>query len=246
MSGHSKWSQIKRKKGLKDKQKGNIFSKMSRLLTLAVIQGGGITDPQNNVRLRFAIDKAKSFNMPKDNIERAIEKGAGDNAQSLTETDYEAFSHEGIAILIVAATDNPNRTTSEVRNVLERFGAKLGHQGSVLYLFKKMAWLRVDKNEITEDGLYKFAEKIAAFDIDQDEEAYYVYYPFENLTISRNILPGLSSLPEIIFRPQTSIPLDQPKLERLLNLVDELESMDDVQGVFHNGTVLKEEINVIQ
>lgn len=238
MSGHSKWANIKRKKGLKDREKGNVFSKMSRLITLAVIQGGGITDPQNNFRLRLAIDKAKSFNMPKENIDRAIEHGVDDNAQNLTETIYEAFTHDGVALLIVATTDNPNRTTSEVRNVLEKFGAKLGHQGSVLYLFKKMAYITVNKKEATEDDVYAFADKVEAFDMDQDEEDYFIFYSYDNLGLSRSILPTPSATPELIFRPQAGIPIPKERFDRLLSLIDELEDMDDVQNVYHNATAM--------
>lgn len=137
MSGHSKWSKIKREKQAKDKQKGNIFSKLSRLITLAVIEGGGITDPENNIKLRLAIEKAKNLNLPKENIERAIEKGTGPESQELKEVVYEAFGPEGVSLIILATTDNMNRTLSEIRNVLELHGGKLGTQGSVLHLFKK-------------------------------------------------------------------------------------------------------------
>ncbi len=137
MSGHSKWSKIKREKQTKDKQKGNVFSKLSRLITLAVIEGGGLTDRENNLKLRLAIEKAKKFNLPKENIERAIEKGTRPESQQLKAVTYEAFGPGGISLIILVTTDNMNRMLSEIKNVLESHGGKLGAQGSVMYLFKK-------------------------------------------------------------------------------------------------------------
>src|SRR5438132_496161 len=131
MSGHSKWSKIKRQKEVTDKVKGAAFAKLSRIITLAVIEGGGIPDPVNNVRLRLSIEKAKALNMPKENITRAIEKGAGPHKLELKEVVYEAFAPHGISVIIVATTDNSNRTFAEIRTILERNGGKMGTQGSV-------------------------------------------------------------------------------------------------------------------
>src|SRR4051812_30449460 len=120
MSGHSKWANIKRKKEANDKVKGAVFGKLSRLITIAVTEGGGLPDPENNVKLRFAVEKARSENMPKENIQKAIEKGSGPNIQELKEVVYEGFGPGGVALLIVTTTDNSNRTHAEIRNVLER------------------------------------------------------------------------------------------------------------------------------
>src|SRR5690349_17049701 len=119
MSGHSKWSQIKRKKGVKDAQKGKIFSKLARLITLAVLEGGGITDPNANMKLRMAVEKAKKENMPKENMQRAIERGVSPGKDRLIEVFYEGFGPSGIALMIQATTDNTNRTLNEVRTILE-------------------------------------------------------------------------------------------------------------------------------
>ena len=119
MAGHSKWSKVKRQKEITDKEKSKVFAKLSKLITLAIVEGGGVGDPELNIKLRLAIEKAKQGNMPKENVERAIEKAAGPNKQLLKEVHYEAFAKHGAAILIVATTDNPNRTTAEIKTTLE-------------------------------------------------------------------------------------------------------------------------------
>lgn len=136
MAGHSKWKQIKHKKAANDQQRAKIFSKISKLITSAVIEGGGFSDPNINVKLRLAIDKAKNANMPKDNIARAIEKGSGPDRVHLKEVLYEGFGPHGVALVVHATTDNSNRTVVEVRSVIEKAGGKLGVQGSVSYLFQ--------------------------------------------------------------------------------------------------------------
>jgi len=136
MAGHSKWKQIKHKKAINDKQRAKIFTKISKLITSAVIEGGGFSDPNINVKLRLAIEKAKVANMPKDNIARAIEKGSGPNRTNLKEVIYEGFGPHGVALVIHATSDNTTRTVNEVRTVIDREGGKLGVQGSVSYLFK--------------------------------------------------------------------------------------------------------------
>ena len=225
MSGHSKWSQIKRKKGVKDQARGALFSKLSRLITLAVIEGGGIGDPDKNVKLRLAVEKAKSSNMPKENIERAIEKGSGPDRENLQEVIYEAFAPGGINLIIVCTTDNPNRTISEVRNTLERGGGKLGAQGSVAYLFKKCGTAVFDR----EQEALEFAEKVEAFDIEQDGGSFTVYFPFENL----GHVSGISA--EVDYKPTTDVKIeDRSTANRILRLVESLENLDDVQHVFAN------------
>ena len=136
MAGHSKWKQIKHKKAANDQQRAKIFSKISKLITSAVIEGGGFSDPNINVKLRLAIDKAKNANMPKDNIARAIEKGSGPDRVHLKEVLYEGFGPHGVALVVHATTDNSNRTVVEVRSVIEKAGGKLCVQGSVAYLFQ--------------------------------------------------------------------------------------------------------------
>lgn len=235
MSGHSKWSNIKRKKEANDKVKGNIFGKMSRLITLAVIEGGGMTDPDHNVKLRIAIEKAKSFNMPKDNIKRAVEKGTGPDKSSLKEVIYEGFGPGGVAMLMQATTDNPNRTLGEIRSIMDRNMGKLGNSGSVGYLFNKCALMIFDKAAIKEEDVFAVGDKLGAFDIDSDESKFYVYFPFENLGHIKDKLQDVKyESAEVDFKPQSTIEVDQDKFSKVENLVNLLEALDDVHKVFVN------------
>lgn len=238
MSGHSKWSKIKRGKEIKDRQKSSIFSKLSRIITLAVVEGGGITDPANNIKLRLAVEKAKQLNMPKDNIARAIDNGTGPDKESIKEVVYEAFAPGGVGLLIEASTDNLNRTLSEVRNILELNGGKLGNQGSVMYLFRKCGLVRFKRGEVTEEKVLSFAEKIGAFDIDKSEDLFSVYIPFELLhKVHGAIPPDLKTDSiEIEFKPQTPIPISgENMVKSIADLTVALEDLDDVHKVFING-----------
>ncbi len=242
MSGHSKWSQIKRKKGLKDQEKGRIFSKLARAITIAVLEGGGATDPEHNLKLRMAIDKAKHDNMPKENIQRAIEKGIGPDKESLHEIVYEGFGSKGVVFLIQATTDNSNRTHSEIKNVLERHHGKIGAQGSVMYLFQKCGMISFDKTGNREEDVFNFADKIHALDIDDDGSMFTVYFPFENLGRVRDFLGELKPTPaELDYRPTSSVKItDQGSAKSILSLVESLESLDDVHKVFSNFDIPEE------
>lgn len=236
MSGHSKWANIKRKKEAEDKKKGKIFSKLSRMITLAVVAGGGITDPQKNVKLRLVIEKAKQANMPKDNINRAIDKATKPDASSLKEVTYEAFGPEGVALIIEGSSDNPNRTFSEVKNVLSNFNAKLATPGAVSYLFKRCGLVIIKKEKVSEEKIFELADKLSSFDIDQDDEAFYLYFPFENLGHVKEALGQIQpDSVEIDYKPQTLIKItDQQKAKTLLDLVEALENLDDIQKVYFN------------
>lgn len=228
MSGHSKWSQIKRQKQIKDVARGNTFTKLSRAITLAVIEGGRVAEPENNLKLRLAIGKARELNMPKDNIKRAIEHGMGlDNAQ-IKEVVYEGFGPAGVALVIIAATDNPNRTSAEVRNILSDFDGKMATPGAVSYLFRKCAKIVFDKKDISEENVFEFVSNIEAFDIEQNDEYYIVYFPFENL--------GKAGLDvEIIYKPLINLELKSDEQQnKVLELIKDLKNLDDVQNVFVN------------
>ena len=235
MSGHSKWANIKRKKGLNDKIKANVFAKMSHLITIAVLEGGGIIDPDNNVKLRLAIDKAKSANMPKENIKRAIEKGFGPNKIMLKEVLYEGFGPYGIFLLIQATTDSSNRTSSEIRNMLEKNSGKLGTPGSVLYLFKKCAFVSLKKTEVNEEAVFKMGDELQAFDIKDDESHFFVFFPFSNFGLLKAHLNNIKyDLAEIDYLPTTSVALDSNKERKVIDLIEALESLDDVHRVYTN------------
>ncbi len=228
MSGHSKWANIKRKKGINDKQKGNIFGKLSRLITLAVIEGGG-------VKLRLAIEKARGENMPKDNIERAILKGTGPNKDLIKEVLYEAFGPHGVALLIMTTTDNLNRTTSEIRSFLEKKGGKLGSQGSVSYLFEKCGCVILPKLNNTEESVLVFAEKISATDITEDGAYYRLFFPYELLGKLANYCENVKiELSEQEFKPKTTIELPKDRADKIIELIDALENLDDVHKVWAN------------
>ena len=235
MSGHSKWANIKRKKEANDKVKGVTFAKLSRIITLAVIEGGGVGEPENNVRLRLVIEKAKSLNMPKEKISRAIEKGIGPNRQDLKEVVYEGFAPHGVSIIILAATDNSNRTIAEIRNVLERRGGKLGTQGSVNYLFQKCGVAVFELASNNEADLFTFAEKINAFDIEEDEETFTVYFPFENLGKVGEYAQTLHPISvESEYKPLARMQLEIEQEKEVMQIMEALEEMDDVQNVYSN------------
>lgn len=235
MSGHSKWANIKRKKQANDIVKANIFAKMSHLITIAVIEGGGIIEPENNVKLRLAIDKAKSANMPKENIKRAIEKGFGPNRIMLKEVIYEGFGPYGVFLLILSTTDNSNRTSSEIRNILEKNSGKLGTQGSVSYLFRKCAFVSFMKTEVNEEAVLKIGEELQAFDINEDDSHFFIFFPFSNFGLLKTHLNNIKyDLAEIDYLPTTPILLDLDKEKRILDLVQALEDLDDVQRVYTN------------
>jgi len=235
MSGHSKWSKIKHEKEAKDIVKGNVFSKLSKHITLAVIEGGGITDPGNNIKLRLAIEKARSLNMPKGNIERAIEKGTGPEKSQLKEVVYEGFAPGGVAIIIVATTDNQNRTLSEIKSVVHMHGGKLGGPGSVSYLFKRCAVMRFNKEQISQDQVFSAASETEAFDVDEDEREYRLYFPYDHLGKIKTEFGGVKPKSiESIFKAESSITVDSGTAEKIQSLMLELESLDDVSGTYGN------------
>ena len=235
MSGHSKWSKVKRQKGVTDVQKGRVFAKLAKLITLAVVEGGGIGTPENNVKLRFMIEKARQENMPKENIERAIAKASGPNKTVLKEVHYEAFTKDGAALLIVATTDSPNRTTSEIKNALDRHGGKLGAQGSVSYLFQHCMVVVLNKADNIEEKIYEFAELMSAYDIDEEGESYIVYIPFQNAGKVKDHSSNLKIVShEIEYRPIASIQVPPEHEHSIIELIEALENLDDVQNVFIN------------
>lgn len=236
MSGHNKWSKIKRGKEAKDKIRGNVFSKLSRLITLAVIEGGGITDPDHNVKLRLVINKARQFNMPKENINRAIERASGSDKSQLKEIIYEGFAPGGVVLIIQTTTDNANRTLSEIRNILDKHQGKLGNQGSVKYLFDHCGLVVFEKNKVNEEQALAFSEKINAFDIKEDDQTFSVYFPFENLGKVKEYLNGLeANSVEIDYKPKSLVSIKDPQIgEKIEGLIEALENLDDVQKVFTN------------
>jgi YebC/PmpR family DNA-binding regulatory protein len=237
MSGHSKWANIKNKKAANDKLKSSLFAKVTRIITLSVIEGGGITNPDTNFKLRLAIDKARAANMPKDNIQRAIEKGHGPDSSQLKEVIYEAFGPHGVAFMIQCATDNPTRTHNEVRGVLEKRGGKMGNQGSVGYLFQKCAVMQFNLSNSSEDVIFDFGQALQAYDIDEGEGTITVYFPFDQFGKAKAALGDTlhPALFEVEYRPLSRIQVSsEEEAKQVLELSEAIEELADVNNVFTN------------
>jgi YebC/PmpR family DNA-binding regulatory protein len=237
MSGHSKWSSIKHKKGAADAKRGKIFTKLIREITTAARIGGA--DPNANSRLRMAIDSAKAENMPKDNIERAIKKGTGtlDGAVAYEEYNYEGYGPGGVAILIEVLTDNKKRTTAEVRHILSRLNGNLGEAGCVNWLFSKKGFMSFDKKSVDSDKIMELALEAGAEDINEDENEIEVYTDISNFEalkklFEENKIPPIVA--EISMVPQNYVKLEGKSAETMLKLMEALEDSDDVQNVYAN------------
>lgn len=238
MSGHSKWSTIKRQKGLNDQKRGKTFTKLANAITISVKQGGGIGDPSTNVRLRLAIDAARSANMPKENIDRAIKRASGKEAGDLEEVIYEGFAQGGVSIIIEAATDNSMRTTSEVKSIFHKAGASFGQPGSVSYQFKHIGRIIAKKGNKTFDEAFSLIAESGAEDIEEVGDDFFVYTEMHSLAKTRDILVqnGFEIIEaDLIREPITTVEVtDESKLEKLENFINSLEEEDDVQKVYTN------------
>jgi len=238
MSGHSKWKTIKHQKGAADAKRGAIFTKLSKAIIIAVKQGGGITDPASNFRLRLAIDSAKASNMPKDTIDRAIEKGTGREEGELQEVVYEGFAPNGINVIVEAATDNPTRTGQEVRNVFTKAGGSFGQPGSSSYLFKKMGSITVKKNGKLFDDIFSTAVESGAEDITDNGEEVIIYTSTSDLSKVRDELSSKGfeiTDAKFTLKPITKILVeDKEKYDKVVDFLSSLEELDDVQEVYSN------------
>ncbi len=237
MSGHSKWSTIKRQKGANDAKRGAIFTKLSKAISIAVVSGGGVPDPAQNFRLRLAVEAARAANMPKENIERAIEKGAGKGGGVMEEVLYEGFGPNGVGIIVEAATDNKNRTTSEVANAFNKNGGNMGAMGSVSYQFKKMGQLVVEKGNKSFDDLFLEAADSGAEDVEEADELAFVYTNPSDLAKVRDSLSDKGIVVkemELIFKPTVTMEVDDATGEKVMNLLERIEELDDVQKTYSN------------
>jgi YebC/PmpR family DNA-binding regulatory protein len=236
MAGHSKWKQIKRKKAANDKQRGKIFSRLVKEITVAAKIGGG--DADGNPRLRTAIDAAKKENMPVDNIERAIKRGTGEiPGMEYIEVMYEGFGPAGAAILVQATTDNRNRTVAEIRKIFEKGGGNMGEQNSVSWMFDQVGYFLIDAASVEEDDLLMVALEAGALDVKSEEGMYEVICPPNEFHAVHKALEeaGIScETQEIAMLPQTYVNVEGKDAERVLTLVENLEDQDDVQNVFTN------------
>lgn len=238
MSGHSKWSTIKRKKAKVDAQRGKIFTRLAKEIIMAARQGGG--DPESNARLKTAVLRAKEVNIPNDNINRAIQKGTGETgAANYEEIFYEGYGPGGVAVMIEIMTDNRNRTAGEIRYIFSRNGGSLGETGCVAWMFKEKGLVVVEKagSEINEDDLMLAAIDAGAEDFNSDEDCFEITCePADLQTVRRAIDESgvKATTAEVTMIPQTTVKLEGEKAEQMMRLMDALEEHDDVQNVYAN------------
>lgn len=248
MSGHSHWAGIRYKKAVIDAKRGKIWSKLARAIIVAAKSGGG--DPAANLSLRYAIDKAKSANMPKDTIEKAIKKGTGEiGAVNFEEVLYEGYGPSGVAIMAEALTDNRNRTTPEIKRLFERHGGSLGTSGCVNWMFSKKGLITVNTAEIGEEELLEIALAASADDMQTTGDAYEItcepsaYDELKNTLEEKNIPTQVA---EISMVPQNTMPVnDEGAAKKIISLMEALEDHDDVQNIYANFDIPDEIVSRI-
>jgi len=245
MSGHNKWSSIKHKKGAADAKRGKIFSKLIKEITVAARMGGG--DPNANPRLRAAISTAKTENMPKDNMERAIKKGTGElEGVSYEEIIYEGYAPGGAAVLVECLTDNKNRAVAEVRHVFSKAGGNLGENGCVAWMFDKKGLIVVNKDKADEDQLMEIAIDAGADDVNDEGDTFEVVTNIGDFESVKEALEKASietEMAEITMIPQNMLALQGKEAEQTFRLLDALEDCDDVQKVYTNADIPDDIVN---
>lgn len=240
MAGHSKWNNIKERKGVQDKKRGKIFQKLVKEIYQAAKDGG--PDPETNSALRLAMDKAKANNMPNDNVDRAI-KRATDPSESANynEIVYEGYGPNGVAVLVETLTDNTNRTSSTVRVAFDRNGGSLGEKGSVNYLFDRKGYIAIEREnlDIDEDTMLMSALEAGAEDLETSDEVFEIYTAGTDFTEVRDALEKEFELAqaELTMVPSMFVPLDDDAKDTFLGLIDALEDNDDVNDVYHNAEI---------
>ena len=242
MSGHSKWSQIKRQKGVADVKKGVVFTKMGREIMLAAREGGG--EAESNFRLRLAIDRARGVNMPRENIQRAIDRGigGGDGAQ-VESVVYEGYGPGGVSVMVEAATENRNRTAAEIRAAFTRHNGKLGESGSVQWLFEQKGIIEIDATGRDADEVALLAIDAGAEDVESEHDVITVYTPtsvFEKVKAALEQAGVTAASAEVSMRPTNTIHVEGDQALKVIRLVEALEDLDDVQKVHANFDVPEE------
>ena len=249
MSGHSKWSSIKHKKGAADAKRGQLFSKLSRAILVAAKEGGG--DPANNLALQNAIEKARSYSMPKDNIDRAIAKGSGADADAnaFETIVYEGYGPEGVALIVEALTDNKNRTAADVRHLFAKHGGNLGATGAVAWQFERLGVVVVSAGGADEEELLLVAADAGADDVQPDGSTFQVTSAPEELAAVREAVEqaGFSvESAELQLVPKTTVAIDdEAKARQVMRLVDALEENDDVQDVYANFDIPEQVLEAV-
>jgi len=247
MSGHSRWSQIKRKKGKTDVQRGKLFSKILREITVAARNGGG--DPKGNLRLKAAIESAKGANMPADNVKRAIQKGTGElPGEQYEEVTYEGYAPGGVAVLLRVLTDNKNRTGPELRHIFEKNGGHMGTAGCVAWMFERRGLIQADATRIREDELLEKALDAGAADVRQVEKAFEIATAPDEMeevrqSLERAGVPVLEAQVDMV--PQSTVRVEGKDAAAVLRLIEAIEEQDDVQSVYSNYDIADEVIEAI-
>lgn len=239
MAGHSHWAGIKHKKGAADKKRGKLFSKLAKAIIVAVKEGGGSTDLNSNLKLRYAVEKAKENNMPKANIERAVKKGAGisKGGANFTEIMYEGYGPGGVAVMVEIITDNRNRSAFEVRKLFENKGGKLGESGCVSYMFEKKGVLSISKTTFSEEELLEIALEAGADDFIFEDGVYEICTDPGSLNTIKEVLENHKieiDLAEVTTVPKNTIALDEGNASKILDMVSSLEEYDDAENVYSN------------
>jgi len=249
VSGHSKWSSIKHKKGAADAKRGKLFSKLTRAIIVAAKEGGG--DPAGNLALQNAIEKAKSYSMPKDNIDRAIAKGAGTDADAAAYESivYEGYGAAGVAVIVEALTDNRNRTASEVRHTFAKNDGNLGTSGAVAWLFERRGVVLVSADGVDEDELTLAAAEGGADDVSLDGSSYEVLCPAESLAAVRDAIEAAGfpiDSAELTMLPKTTVAVEEENdAKKILRLIEALEDNDDVQDVYANFDIPEQVLEAV-
>lgn len=239
MAGHSHWANIQHKKGIADAKRGKVWSKLSRLIIVAARHGGG--DPETNLKLRYAIDKAREVSMPKDNIERAIKRGTGESTGDVVEElTYEGFGPGGVALLIDVMTDNRNRTSGEVRKILDRGGGKMGSAGNVSFLFERKGQIAVEAAGTDEDKLLEIALDAGAEDVKRDGSLFVITTDPTAFSAVQSALKGKGvavANAEISQVPKAGVDVDDETGRKVARLMEALDDHDDVQNVYSNANL---------
>lgn len=236
MAGHSHWASIKHKKGAADAKKGKVFSKIARMITVAARRGGG--DPDMNPKLQLAVSKARAVNMPKENVERAIQKGiGGGNVAELFECIYEGYGPHGTALIVEIVTDNKNRTAPEIRKIFDRFGGNMGESGCVSWMFEKKGLIIVNSSNLNEDEFMMLVLDAGAEDLQKVGDVFQVICAQTTLDAVKKAIEGKNikvETAEVSWIPKSNIDLDEAAGRKVLGLMEALEDHDDVQNVYSN------------
>ena len=239
MAGHSKFKNIMHRKGAQDKKRAKEFSRLGREISVAVKVGGD--DPESNIRLRSAITAAKGLNMPKDNIERAIKKGQGNDPDSnYEEVRYEGYGPDGVAIIVEALTNNKNRTAAEIRSTFSKYGGNLGETGSVSFGFERLGNISINKNSVKEEDLFEFLVENETDDYEINNDEYIIYCDQNKLhQLNEKIIKeyGNTNYSNLIWKSKNTINIDKESADKLFKLLEILEDNDDVQVVSSNFEV---------